>query len=436
MKGLVGIRREDKNRWERRVPLTPDHVRKLMRREDVGFVVQPSPLRVFADAEYEAAGARIDDDLSACNVVMGVKEIPAGLLEAGRAYLFFSHTIKAQPYNMPMLGRMLELGCTLLDYELIVDEQGRRTVFFGVHAGLAGMGETLVALGRRLALEGIETPLSELRPPHACADLASFEDTVARAGERIAAEGLDERVAPLVFGITGYGNVSRGAQHVLDLLPTIEIEPDALPELRQRPDASRRHVYKTVFREEHMVEPLEGEFRLQDYYDRPEGYRSVFQRYLPHLDVLVNCIFWTERYPRLVTFEQAARLQVGDAPRLRVIGDISCDVGGAVELTVRCTMPGEPCFTIDPETGETTDGVTGGGITVMAVDNLPCELSREASASFGEALVDLVGPLARADWSRDLDAVGLPRALADAVIVHRGRLTGRFAFLDEHIRKD
>ena len=149
----LGIRREDKNEWERRAPLAPDAVSRLVA-QGVEVLVEPSPRRIFTDLEYARAGARIAPDLSACTLVLGVKEIPPARFRPGGAYCFFSHTIKGQPYNMGMLARLRELGCTLLDYELVKDDQGRRLIFFGRHAGLAGMLDSLWALGRRLAEEG------------------------------------------------------------------------------------------------------------------------------------------------------------------------------------------------------------------------------------------------------------------------------------------
>jgi alpha-aminoadipic semialdehyde synthase len=426
MKGCVGIRREDKNRWEARAPLTPQDVERLGREHGVRFLVQPAPVRAFPDDDYRKGGAEIDEDLSRCNALLAVKEIPKQLFRQGGAYVFFSHTIKAQPYNMAMLGKLMELGCTLIDYELIVDDEGRRTVFFGVHAGLAGMVETLVALGQRLVAEGIENPFSALRQPVEYDGLEEVKEAVSAVGERIASAGMPPGCAPFVFGFAGYGNVSSGAQEILDLLPVVEVEPGDLAGLAGRSDVSDRHVYKVVFHEEHMVEPLQGGFDLQEYYDHPERYRGTFHRHLPLLDVLVNCIFWTDRYPRLVTREQAAGLQ-----RLRVIGDISCDIEGGIEFTLRATLPDVPCFTFDPATGSVTDGVQARGIVVMSVDNLPCELPREATRSFSKALADLVPALAGADWSRPLDELGLPRALMDAIILHQGRLVPRFADLEQ-----
>ncbi len=435
MHGFVGIRREDKNRWERRAPITPLAVRRLTDEHGIGFVVQPSSLRIFGDDEYEKAGARIDEDLSDCNIVMGVKEIPVDFLREGGAYLFFSHTIKAQPHNMAMLARIMERGCTLLDYELIVDDSGRRTVFFGEHAGMAGMGETLVALGQKLEARSVKNPFSALEQPYAYASLAAFEKAVGNVGKEISARGLPASLGPIVFGFAGYGNVSRGAQRIIDLMPVIEIPPDELAGLRSKKDASSRHVYKVVFKEEHMVEPLEGGFDLGEYYGHPDLYRGVMDRYLAHLDVLMNCIFWTDRYPRLLTRTMARDLCASSFSRLLVVGDISCDIAGAIEITSKATMPDVPCFTVDPHAGTVEDGVAAQGITVMAVDNLPCELSEESTRSFSDALIDLIPPMARATWSGDLESLGLARAIFDAIIVHRGKLRPRFEHLEEHARR-
>ncbi|MBD3237380.1 MAG: hypothetical protein GF330_11790, partial [Candidatus Eisenbacteria bacterium] len=297
---IIGIRREDKNEWERRAPLTPEDVATLADRPGLGFHVQPSTIRAFPDKDYAAAGAEIREDLSRCGLVLGVKEMPASIFRPQRAYMFFSHTIKAQPYNMPMLQRILDRRATLIDYELVADEQGRRLIFFGRFAGLAGMIDTLHALGRRLHVEGIETPFTDIHMAHTYASLERAQQSIAAVGQRIRAEGLDPRIIPLVVGFAGYGNVSQGAQEILDLLPTREIAPRDLPQVRQGDAAREGLIYKVVFREEDLVAPRDASqhFELQDYYDHPEKYRSVFDEHTPHLDVLVNCIFWTARYPR------------------------------------------------------------------------------------------------------------------------------------------
>jgi saccharopine dehydrogenase (NAD+, L-lysine-forming) len=164
MNACFGIRLEDKNEWERRTPLIPAHVKELREKHGLEVYVQSSPIRAFGHQEYEQAGARIVEDLTACPLILAIKEIPPQLFEKDKTYVFFSHTIKGQAFNMPMLQRLLDLGCQLIDYEKIVDERGRRQVFFGNYAGLAGMIDTLWALGQRLAWEKIDTPFSHLRP--------------------------------------------------------------------------------------------------------------------------------------------------------------------------------------------------------------------------------------------------------------------------------
>jgi len=162
MSVYIGIRREDKSIWERRVPIIPEHVRQLREEHSIEVRVQPSEIRVFQDEEFAQAGAWVEEDLSPCPVVFAVKEIPSHFFHPGHTYVFFAHVIKGQPYNMSMLRRLLELGCQLIDYEKVTDERGRRLIFFGRHAGLAGMIDTLWALGQRLNWEDIPNPFSDL----------------------------------------------------------------------------------------------------------------------------------------------------------------------------------------------------------------------------------------------------------------------------------
>lgn len=430
----IGIRREDKNLFERRVPLTPRGVSSLITDHDVPFTVQPAPRRIFADEEYRSVGATLAEDLDDCPVVLGVKEIPAGWLQPGRVYVYFSHTIKGQPANMPMLRRLMELGCTLLDYELIVDEQGQRQVFFGRHAGLAGMIDTLWALGQRLAQgEGIETPLAGLRQAFGYDSLDQAEQAIRSAGARLREEGIPEPLAPLVVGFAGYGNVSIGAQQIYDLLDPVELAPEDLAAIDP---GDRSRCYKVVFREEHLVERLRGTFELQHYYDHPEEHRPVFaERHLPWLTVLVNCIYWSPRFPRLVTLNDLEDLY-GAAPRLRVIGDISCDLDGAIEATVKATEPDRPVFVYDLDRREALDGVAGRGPVILAVDNLPAELPRDASEWFSRSLAPLVPALAAARFdAASLDETGLPDALRRAVIVYRGALTPELRRLEEPLAR-
>lgn len=408
----IAIRREDKNRWERRAPLAPRHVRRLAEEHGVAVAVQPSPIRIFDDEEYEAAGATLAGDLSGCPIILGVKEVPVRLLLPGHTYLCFAHVIKGQAYNMPLLQRLLDLGCTLIDYERIVDDAGRRLIFFGRHAGYAGMIDALWALGQRLLAEGIGSPLAAVRQAHA---YHSVEEATTFLTERVGGEirrsGVPAAVHPLIFGFTGGGNVSQGAQEILDRLPVEELAPADLAAAAGSRGLSRRSVYKVVFRRRERVD---------------------FARYLPYLTVLVNGIFWQPDHPRLVTVADIRRLfGTGEQPRLRVLADLSCDLRGSIEPTVRITTPGEPVFVFDPFTEETFPGVQGWGPVVLAVDNLPAELPRDASEWFGDHLTPFLPELAAADLTAPLRALALPASLRRAVITHRGELAPDYRYLEE-----
>ncbi|MBD3222929.1 hypothetical protein GF314_17000 [bacterium] len=426
---IIGIRREDKNRWERRVPLVPADLAELVR-EGLDFRVQPSANRIFPDQDYVEAGAEVAEDLGPCPLILAVKEIPTALLEPGKAYVYFSHVIKGQAYNMPMLQRLLDLECSLVDYEKICDaETGRRLIFFSVHAGYAGMIDTLWTLGQRLAARGITTPLAEVEQTYR---YTSFEDAKAHLrllGARLRDE-MPAELRPLVIGVAGYGNVARGCREVLDCLPCEWIDPADLPRLAAR-DGDAPVIRCVEFREEHMVEPAAGQaFDLAEYYAQPERYRGTFARHLDHLDVLMNTIYWEPRYPRLVTREWALENR---EPRLAAIGDISCDIEGSIEITLEATMPDTPSYTYDRDRDAITYGVEGTGPAIMAVDNLPCEVSKESSDHFSHVLRAMVPALAACDWSQPFAALDLPPELKNAVIVHRGRLTPDYAYLQQYL---
>lgn len=439
MTACVGLRREDKSEWERRVPLTPSDAEQLQKHYGLRIVAQSSPIRAFTDEEFARAGVAVEHDLTSCSIILGIKEMPLYFFEPGKTYIFFGHVIKGQPYNMPMLRRMLELGCTLIDYERVVDESNRRLIFFGWHAGVAGAINTLWALGQRLAWEGIPTPFADLRPTHTYHDLAEAKDALVRVRARIEREGLPKQITPLIIGVAGYGNVSRGVQEILKLLPVIEIEPEEVQAVAANPSGSRSDaLYMAVFKEWHMVEPTtpQIEFQLKDYYDHPEKYRGVFERYLPSLSVLINAIYWTEAYPRLVTkayLQELFGAQPGGKPRLRVIGDVSCDVEGAIECTIKSTEPGDPVFVYDPLTQQVVDGYEGPGLVVMAVEILPSELPREASVDFSRVLQPFMPAIAQCDFSVPFEECALPPEIKRAVIVHRGQLTPEYRYISKYL---
>jgi saccharopine dehydrogenase (NAD+, L-lysine-forming) len=436
MSVLIGIRREDKNKWERRTPLIPPDIAELQKAHGLSFLVQPSDIRVYRDEEYRSAGITVSEDLSSSSLVLAVKEVPVHLLQPRTVYVFFAHVAKGQPYNMPMLRRLMELGCSLVDYEKVTDDQKRRLIFFGRHAGYAGIIETLRGIGQRLSAEGIRTPLAEVRHAYQYPDLAAAKDHLQALGREIARSGLSPQIEQLVFGFAGYGNVSSGAQQVFECLQPLEVQVADLPSAAAKFPPSAAPLVKVVFHEEHMVERKDSSrpFQLSEYYEHPELYAGQFERHLPYLDVLVNAIYWEPRYPRLVTREWARKSYLAGArPRLRAIGDISCDIEGSIEFTLKVTEPDSPFFVYLPAENAVREGVEGHGPVVMAVDNLPCEIPRESSQYFSSVLRDMVPPLSRADWQEEFDRLDLPPYLKRALIVHRGKLTPSYAYLHKHL---
>lgn len=441
MTQTIGIRREDKNEWERRVALTPHQVAALIRNHGLRIVVQPSPRRAFADQDYQEAGAVLSESLEDARIILGVKEIPLDRIQPTATYLLFSHTVKGQPYNMPMLAEFMAKGCQLIDYERIVDDQGRRLVFFGRHAGLAGMVETLHALGRRLDAEGLaadQNPFLEVRQPFQYPDLEAAKAQLRAVGERIRENGLPDELCPLVCGILGYGNVARGVQEILECLPIEIVTPPALLAAAGAL-GDRNKMYVIVFQETDTVIATDpaGPFELQNYYTHPDRYRADFARYLPHLTLLINAIYWDERYPVLVTRADLRDLFAGPRPpKLRVIGDITCDIEGSIAATLKSTLPDQPCFVYDPVRNRTVDGFNDpAGPVVMAVDNLPTEFPREASESFGQALSSLLPQLAAIDVAQAIEAAGLPDPLRKACIAYQGSLTADYRYLQEVLHK-
>lgn len=434
MSNFIGIRHEDKYKLERRAPLTPRHVARLVKQKKLDIIVQSSEKRIFGDEEYRKAGAKISSDLKKCSVIFGVKEIPADFFEEGKTYVFFAHVVKGQSYNMGMLRKMMELKCNLIDYEKIVDEQGKRLIFFGRYAGMAGMIDSLWALGLRLKEKGFNTRLLKLKQAHHYNSLKEAKDDISWIGQLIAENGIPHELRPFVIGVTGYGNVSQGAQEIIGLLPVKEIAAEKLLELGKRRKLPDNIVYKVIFKEEDLVEHIHGEpFDLHDYYSNPQDYRSVFEKYVPHLSMLINCIYWDKRYPRLITKDYLNALYSHAEPRIKVIGDISCDVEGSVECTLKPTEIDDPIFVYNPFDREINMGYKGPGILVMAVDILPAELPADASDGFADVLVNFIKPIADADFSEHFDDLDLPKAIKKGLILHNGELTPDYKYIAEFL---
>jgi saccharopine dehydrogenase (NAD+, L-lysine-forming) len=434
MSNFIGIRHEDKYAMERRAPLTPKHVERLVRQKKLDIIIQSSEKRVFKDEEYIKAGAKVAKDLKKCSVIFGVKEMPVSFFEPDKTYVFFAHVIKGQKHNMPMLKRMMELKCNLIEYERVVDEQGKRIIFFGRYAGMAGMINSFWSLGQRLKNLGYPSNLIKIRQAHNYHSLREAQEDISAVGQLIAENGISHELRPFVIGFTGYGNVSQGAQEICGLIPIKEICAEKLLELKNRKKLPDNIIYKVVFREAEMYERIDGEpFDLQDYYNHPELFCSKFEKYIPHLSMLINCIYWDKRYPKLVTKDFLKKLYAKGQPKLKVIGDISCDVNGSVESTVKSAEIEDPIYVYDPSTDTIKPGSEGEGIQVMAVDILPAELPRDSSEGFADVLVNYVKPIADADFEEHFEDLDLPRSIKKALILHRGELTPDYEYLKEFL---
>ncbi len=430
----IGIRYEDKYMMERRVPLTPQHVKLLVKQ---GFEVQviPSEKRIFKDEEYKAAGAILKNEPLDAELILGVKEMPIGYFQEDKTYIFFSHTIKGQPYNMPLLKDMMISKSNLIDYERIIDDLGGRLIFFGRFAGLAGMINSLWSLGRRLKIKGIETPFTQIDQTHTYNSIEEAKAIVSKVGMGIVKNGLPGSLTPLVIGITGYGNVSKGAQEILNLLPVIEISPADLMRLHQQSHIPSNIIYKVVFEEKHLaISKSKGKaFDLQEYYQHPERFRGVFEQYLPKLNVLMNCMYWDDRYPRIIAKDQLEKVYKNGDLRLEVIGDITCDPNGSVEITHKGTEIEDPVFVYNPVTRAPVMGFEGDGVLVMAVDILPSELPRESSMAFSNALIKYLPHLANASLNTNFEKLDIPAPFKRAMILFKGELTPDYQYLKNYL---
>jgi len=424
----IGVPEEHKNIFERRVAVTPAVSAKLTK-HGVSVFVQRSKKRAFKEKEYTDAGARVVEQLNEADLFVGVKEPPVDMVD-GKIHMMFSHTLKGQAYNMPLLKRFLDTGATLIDYELITDSQGKRLVAFGRFAGIAGMNDALWTLGQKLEAMGIKGPFSKFRPASMHTDLVDLFGHLKRLGKTISEHGIPGLTAPLVIGITGYGRVGQGSREVLHSLGATQIEPEEVSQVKGP------GLFFTMFEERHMFRRADNGFDLQEYYGHPEIYHSVFEEYLPKLTVLMNSIYWEPRYPRLVTREFIKKSADASEFRLQVIGDTSCDPQGSCEITDHCTGPGNPAFTYLPDEDVFANGIIGAGITVFAVENLPAEVPVDSSIAFANALYPHLLNVAKTDFNKSFDALDLPVELKRAIIVLNGELTPDFQYLKAHLEKD
>ncbi len=393
----IGIIREGKQPPDRRVPLTPKQCHEVAL-QGIDIKVQRSDVRAYSDAEYVAKEVRITDDLSDRDLIIGVKEVPLEMLMADKAYLFFSHTIKKQPHNAKLLRTVLERRITLLDHELLTNDQGMRVLAFGHWAGVVGAYNAFRAW--QATMGG-----PELKPANACHDRAEMD------------LHLGEFPIPkdLRMVLTGAGRVGHGAMETLERAGVLRVAPgDFL-------DKDFSSPVFTVLDSHDIYARDDGKpFDTPAFHADPSGHHSIFLPFARRAHIYIACHFWDARGPKILT---AKDLQ-DPALALRAVADISCDIGGPIDSTLRASTIAEPLYGYNRASGTECAVGTPGSITVMAVDNLPCELPRDSSKTFGRDLMDHVLPhlLGPVD-----DAM-----IARATIAKGGKLTERYSYLADY----
>lgn len=395
----IGIIRETKDPPDRRVPLDPAQCRRALDTVDgLDILVQPSPIRCFDDEEYAAAGIRLDEDLSGCDVLLGVKEVGLDALLPDKTYLFFSHTAKEQPYNRDLLRDVVRKRIRLIDYEYLTHE-GVRVVAFGRWAGLVGAYNGLRAYG-------LKTGAYDLKPAHECFDQAELVSQLDRVDP-----------GPVRITVTGGGRVAGGALEILDASGIRQASPAEFL------DADFHEAVFTRLDPWHYTRRRDGEpFDFDHFVAHPDAYESRFDPYGERTDLFIPCHYWDPRSPLMVTREQ---LRSGRFP-IAVVADISCDIGEPVASTIRASTIAEPFYGYDPATGAETGPFEPDVVTVMAVDNLPGELPRDASSDFGAALIEHVIP--------ELTGTRDTGMLVRACIAEAGRLTPAYAYLEDYLQ--
>ncbi|KAJ7405060.1 Alpha-aminoadipic semialdehyde synthase, mitochondrial [Pitangus sulphuratus] len=370
-------------------------------------LVQPSNRRAIHEKEYIKAGAIIQEDISEASLIIGVKRPPEDKLIPKKNYAFFSHTIKAQEANMPLLDEILRQEIRLFDYEKMVDHKGMRVVAFGKWAGVAGMINILHGLGLRFLALGHHTPFMHIGMAHNYRNSSQAVQAVRDAGYEISLGLMPKSVGPLTFVFTGTGNVSKGAQEMFTALPCEFVEPHELKEVSRSGDI--RKVYGTVLsRHHHLVRKRDGIYDPVDYDKHPENYTSRFHiDVAPYTTCLINGIYWEQHTPRLLSRQDTQKLLVPirsadgategcpELPhKLLAICDISADTGGSIEFMTECTTIDNPFCMYDADQHITHDSVEGSGILMCSIDNLPAQLPIEATEYFGDMLFPYIEEMA------------------------------------------
>ncbi|TVQ77908.1 MAG: alanine dehydrogenase [Flavobacteriales bacterium] len=362
----IGIIREGKTPPDKRVPFTPEQAAQLQNEYGISVIVEPSEIRAYSDDDYRNAGCVVQKDLSKCDILMGVKEVPIRELIPNKTYFFFSHTIKEQPYNRKLLQAVLKSKIRLIDYEVLTKPNGVRVVGFGRYAGIVGAYNGLLAFGKA-------SGRFKLRPANECFDRAEMNAELKKIN------------LPSTYKIvlTGTGRVAKGAREVLIDAGLAEVSPlEFVDRPFQSPVFTVLEVNHYFFRKDNQP------FDKRAFYADPADYEARFMSFARVADMYIPCHYWDSRSPFIFTKE------IAQSPenRIKIVADVSCDIDGPIASTLRPSTIDDPLYGYDPASHTEVPFGTPNSIGVMAVDNLPCELPRDASRDFGVELINSVIP--------------------------------------------
>ncbi len=393
------IIKERKNPPDRRVVFSPQACNTLLETyPDLELKVESSDIRIFTDAEYRSEGIIIANDVSDCDVLLGVKEVPIKDLLPNKKYFFFSHTIKKQPYNRKLLQAILDKNIELYDHEVITNSKNQRVVAFGRYAGIVGAYNGLRAFG--LKFNQFVLPKAQ--------DLKDQKELI---------NELNKISLPAIkLVLTGKGRVSNGAKEMLDAMYIKEVSvQDYLEKTFTEPVYTQLDVLDYNLRKDNKV------IDMFDFFKNPVDYNSNFMRFSNVSDIYFACHFWDSKAPFIFSRKDAKSPDF----KIKVVADISCDVDGPVASTLRASTIANPIYGYHPQSEKEVDYTNDGAIAVMAVDNLPAELPNDASVGFGESFSEYVIP---AFFNGDVDGV-----LERALMTKNGKLTERFSYLQDYI---
>lgn len=363
----VALIREGKVPHDKRVALTPNQCVRLMKDyPHLRIMVQKSEVRAIPDSDFTTAGIEVRDDISDADIMIGVKEVNTEELISGKTYLFFSHTYKKQPYNRQLLQTILRKKIRLVDYEVLTYPSGGRVIGFGRYAGIVGAYNSFLAYG-------LKTNRYNLKPAHQCEDRKEVEQELKKV--RLNSD--------FKMVMTGRGRVGSGAREIVDQLNLKEVSPEEFLK-----GDFNQPVFTHMDVQDYNAHNDGKPFDRKHFFAFPKKYQSTFPRYSHRAQLYIACHYWSAEAPFLFTREDARDHRLA----LRVIGDISCDIDGPVACTIRPSTIKDPLYGYDPVSESEVNFKDTEAIGVMAVDNLPCELPKDASEDFGEELIEKVFP--------------------------------------------